>query len=170
MLHGDEEAFSLVYRDVQPRLLRYLTTLVGTPDADGIAAETWTQATRDLTGFAGRADGFRAWITRIGRRRALEHLEARGRRPVLDSTYPEPSAGEADPYDALRLIGSLPPDQAEAVLLRSVMGLDAGSASSILDRRSRSVRRAATRGLRALARRGPDLPAYGGAGPEEAGP
>ena len=31
---GDEDAFATVYRDVQPRLLRYLATMVGADDAE----------------------------------------------------------------------------------------------------------------------------------------
>jgi RNA polymerase sigma-70 factor (ECF subfamily) len=53
---------------------------------------------------------------------------------------------------ALRLINTLPPDQAEAVLLRVVVGLDAATAASVLGKRAGAVRVAAHRGLRALAR------------------
>jgi len=47
---GDAEAFRLLYRDIQPRLLRYLHALAG-QDAEDIASETWLQVTRDLPGF-----------------------------------------------------------------------------------------------------------------------
>jgi RNA polymerase sigma-70 factor (ECF subfamily) len=47
----------------------------------------------------------------------------------------------------------LPSDQAEAVLLRAVVGLDADSAGKILGKRAGAVRTAAYRGLRALAKR-----------------
>jgi RNA polymerase sigma-70 factor, ECF subfamily len=46
----------------------------------------------------------------------------------------------------------LPPDQAEAVLLRAVLGLDAQTAARILGKRPGAVRTAAYRGLRTLAR------------------
>lgn len=48
--------------------------------------------------------------------------------------------------DALALISRLPRDQAEAVLLRVVMELDANSAAQVLGKRSGSVRMAAHRG------------------------
>jgi hypothetical protein len=57
---GDAEAFRLLYRDIQPRLLRYLHALAG-QDAEDIASETWLQVTRDLPGFSGTYDGFRGW-------------------------------------------------------------------------------------------------------------
>lgn len=37
---GDAEAFRLLYRDIQPRLLRYLHAIAG-QDAEDIASETW---------------------------------------------------------------------------------------------------------------------------------
>jgi RNA polymerase sigma-70 factor, ECF subfamily len=54
---------------------------------------------------------------------------------------------------AIRLIATLPPDQAEAVLLRAVVGLDADSAGRVVGKRAGAVRTAAYRGLRTLARR-----------------
>ena len=70
---GDSEAFRLLYRDLQPRLLRYLHALAG-QDAEDIASETWLQVTRDLAGFTGSYDGFRGWAATIARHRALDHL------------------------------------------------------------------------------------------------
>jgi RNA polymerase sigma-70 factor (ECF subfamily) len=52
---------------------------------------------------------------------------------------------------AIALIARLPQDQAEAVLLRVVMGLDSVSAGRVLGKRSGAVRTAAHRGLRRLA-------------------
>ncbi|MBV9380003.1 MAG: RNA polymerase sigma factor [Streptosporangiaceae bacterium] len=164
-LEGDPEAFRVLYRDIQPRLLRYLRFLVR-DDAEDVASETWLQAARDLHGFRGDYDGFRAWITTIARHRAMDHLRRAARRPP-----PAPvAAGElaflAAPDDtaagaleaistgaALRMIAALPPDQAEAVLLRSVMGLDASSAARIAGKRPGAIRTAACRGLRTLASR-----------------
>ncbi|MEU4731707.1 sigma factor-like helix-turn-helix DNA-binding protein [Streptomyces sp. NPDC023588] len=54
--------------------------------------------------------------------------------------------------EALALMAALPRVQAEAVLLRVVMDLDAQSAARVLGKRAGAVRRAAHRGLRTLAR------------------
>lgn len=64
---GDAEAFRVVYRAVHPTLLRYLEVLVGPNEGEDVASETWAQACRDLHRFDGDADGFRAWVTTIGR-------------------------------------------------------------------------------------------------------
>jgi RNA polymerase sigma-70 factor (ECF subfamily) len=162
MISGDEDAFRAVYRAVQPGLLRYLGVVVGRDDAEDVASETWSQAVRDLARFSGDGDGFRAWITTIGRHRALDHLRAKGRRPVADvepADLPEraaddDTAGSAcealSTRSALDLIGSLPPDQAEAVLLRAVMGLSTTDTARVLGKRPGAVRTAAYRGLRTL--------------------
>ncbi len=164
MLQGDEQAFREVYRALQPALLRYLAALVGPGEAEDVAAETWAQVCRDLGRFHGAADGFRGWVTTIGRNRALDHLRARRRRPISDTPFDEllglPDSSDTEDlalgllstHRALALIGRLPPDQAEAVLLRAVMGLDVRAAAQVLGKRSGAVRTAAHRGLKGLAR------------------
>ena len=159
---GDDAAFTQVYRAVQPGLLRYLTVLVGA-DAEDVASETWAQVCRDLSGFQGDGDGFRAWTATIGRHRAMDHLRARTRRPIAVTTLDElmalpardDTAGLAleslSTVAALRLIAALPRDQAEAVMLRAVVGLDANAAGQVLGKRAGAVRTAAYRGLRRLA-------------------
>lgn len=165
MVAGDEASFRLVYRAVHPPLLRYLTVLVGMPDAEDVASEAWAQAFRDLDRFSGDADGFRGWITTIGRHRALDHLRRAQRRPVSDQPVeelvdlPDPTdvenlaVGQMQSEAAVRLIASLPPDQAEAIMLRTVLGFDAATAGKILGKRPGAVRAAAHRGLKQLSKR-----------------
>ena len=154
---GDVRAFEALYGDVQPRLLRYLSTLVGSDAAD-IASETWLQATRDLRRFSGDATAFRGWVVGIGRHRALDHLRADRRRPVQpwDPAVLPDSGVEQDNDEALAtrralaVIATLPQDQAEAVLLRVVVGLDAPAAAKVLGKRPGAVRMATSRGLARL--------------------
>jgi RNA polymerase sigma-70 factor, ECF subfamily len=161
---GDPAAFRALYRDIQPRLLRYLHALAG-QDAEDVAAETWLQITRDLPGFSGDYDHFRGWAATIARHRALDHLRRAARRPPQVADPAEDLAGWPAADDtaqhaldavatgaALALIATLPPDQAEAVLLRAVLGLDAQTAGQVLGKRAGAVRTAAHRGLRTLAR------------------
>src|SRR5689334_23602227 len=79
---GDEDAFRALYRDVQPKLLRYLRVLVG-PDAEDVASDAWLQIARDLGTFRGNLDGFRGWATTIARNRAMDHLRHQQRRPAV---------------------------------------------------------------------------------------
>ncbi|MGW1292679.1 RNA polymerase sigma factor [Streptomyces sp. NPDC002533] len=160
---GDEDAFRAVYRAVHPRLLGYIRTLVGEPDAEDVASEAWLQIARDLDRFSGDADRFRGWAARIARNRSLDHLRMRSRRPAIggDETELTTRAAESDTAgDAIEaldtdrtmsLIAQLPQDQAEAVVLRVVVGLDAKSAAQTLGKRPGAVRTAAHRGLKRLA-------------------
>lgn len=162
---GDAESFRLLYREAQPRLLRYLTYLVGS-EAEDIASETWLQATRDLGKFQGSHSDFRGWLTTIARNRAMDHLRRVNRQPPAISVPVEELAfvaGREDTADraieaitteeALSLIASLPRDQAEAVLLRAVMGLDAKTAAQVVGKRAGAIRTAAYRGLKNIEKR-----------------
>jgi RNA polymerase sigma-70 factor, ECF subfamily len=159
---GDGDAFRVLYRDMQPGLLRYLRALVG-PDAEDVASETWLRVARDLRAFQGDCDGFRGWVATIARHRATDHLRYVRRRPqpatvtiadleswaADDDT--EGRALEAVATDAaVSFIAQLPRDQAEAVLLRVVVGLDAITAGKVLSKRPGAVRTASYRGLRTL--------------------
>ncbi|WP_030754234.1 RNA polymerase sigma factor [Streptomyces griseus] len=160
---GDEDAFRTVYRAVHPRLLGYMRTLVGEADAEDVTSESWLQIARDLDRFSGDADRFRGWAARIARNRALDHIRMRGRRPasagdeseLADRPADSDTEGEAlealGTDNTLRLISRLPRDQAEAVVLRVVVGLDAKSAAETLGKRAGAVRTASHRGLKKLA-------------------
>jgi RNA polymerase sigma-70 factor, ECF subfamily len=161
---GDEQAFRALYRDLQPRLLRYLRAMVG-DDAEDVASEAWLQVARDLQDFEGDDEGFRRWVVTIARHRAIDHVRRYNRRLPATPMPVEELIGLAAADDtaasaletvstdaAVRLIATLPPGQAEAVLLRVVVGLDAESAAKVLGRRPGAVRTAAYRGLRTLAR------------------
>ena len=131
-------------------------------DAEDVVSDSWLQIARDLHRFNGDLLQFRAWTARIVRNRAIDHLRAQARRPqhaagldtLLDRPSPDDtaeSAADAISTDAaLALIASLPRNQAEAVLLRAVLGLDPASAGKVLGKRPGAVRVAAHRGLRTL--------------------
>lgn len=162
---ADSESFRILYRETQPRLLRYLKYLVGS-EAEDVASETWLQITRDLPKFEGDYDNFRRWVATIAKNRAIDQMRRTSRQPqavpvpVEELTF---FAGREDTADraiesiatdrALGLIGSLPRDQAEAVLLRVVAGLDARGAARVAGKRTGAIRTSAYRGLKRLAKR-----------------
>lgn len=161
---GDEAAFRALYREIQPRLLRYLTARLGA-DAEDVASECWLRVTRDLNTFRGDVDEFWVWIVTIARYRAIDHLRRKDRLKLVDVPWEElvDLPGSDDPAvltldrmstkDTVTLIGTLPREQAEAVLLRVVFGFTPGQAARILGKQPGAVRTAAYRGLRALAGR-----------------
>ena len=162
-IDGDEAGFALLWRSLQPAVLRYLRVVCGDA-AEDAASETWLQVARDLPGFAGDATAFRVWVFRIARHRGIDDTRrAWRRREETRETVEVLGTGQAvqdvalDVIEhsgtewALRLIGSLPADQAEAVMLRVVAGLDVAGTAQVLRKRPGAVRIAAMRGLRRLA-------------------
>jgi RNA polymerase sigma-70 factor (ECF subfamily) len=160
---GDEAAFALAYRIVQPGLLGYVRGIVG-DDAEDVASDAWLEIARDLGRFRGDGAGFRGWTATIARHRALDHLRRQRVRPrpatleqdVLElpgphSTHDQALESLSTEY-ALDLVRGLPREQAEAVLLRVVVGLDGPAAARVLGKRPGAVRTAAYRGLKRLAR------------------
>jgi RNA polymerase sigma-70 factor (ECF subfamily) len=72
--NGDERGFGLLYRDLQPRLVRYPTVLVGRDDADQLTAEAWLQIARARHNVTGNLDNVRGWASTVVRNRALDFL------------------------------------------------------------------------------------------------
>lgn len=159
---GDEAAFVELFRSVQPALLRYLATLGG-PLADDVASDTWVSVVKGLPKFVGDESGWRSWVFTIAHSRlrdaqrksartpvpvdAEEHLLAQDAGVDIGAEVEEIFSTEA----ALALIGSLPREQAEAVLLRHVAGLDVAEVATLLGKRAGTVRVATHRGLKRLA-------------------
>jgi len=161
-VQGDSGAFAALWRALQPAVLRYLRVIVGEA-AEDVASETWLQAARDLRRFTGAAPAFRVWLFTIARNRAIDDRRRAQRRPEEPRDLSDPDMATTEPDVAqdviqrsdtdwaLSVIASLPKDQAEAVMLRVVAGLDVAQTAQVLGKRPGAVRIAAMRGLRRLA-------------------
>jgi len=161
---GDEEAFGRLWHDLQPRLLRYFMVAVPTA-AEDLASETWLAVVRGLDRFRGNEPAFRAWVFTIARHEVLDWRRRAARRvteAVTVNGLPEQAAPD-DPAAAaledlstraaLAVVATLPPDQAEAILLRVVAGLGVDQVAGIMGKRPGTVRVLTHRGLRRLAER-----------------
>jgi RNA polymerase sigma-70 factor (ECF subfamily) len=159
---GDEAAFTRIFRDVQPALLRYLRVIA--PEyADDVAGDTWENVVSGLSGFRGEEKAFRGWLFTIARHRAADRGRARARRrtvPLTGSGAEEmltvPDAAELaiewmSTQSALAVVAALPAEQAEIIMLRVVAGLDARQVARITGKSPGAVRVAAHRALRRLA-------------------
>jgi RNA polymerase sigma-70 factor (ECF subfamily) len=163
---GDEASFAALWRAFNPALVRFLTGLAGPEDASDVASTVWVEVVRGLDRFSGSEAGFRAWLFTIARSRLIDLRRARARHPErsLDDDDLDRRMGSApDPASvvdkgwstdaAIALIGSLPPDQAEVLLLRIVADLDVATVAKMTGKRPGTVRVLAHRGLRRLAER-----------------
>jgi RNA polymerase sigma-70 factor, ECF subfamily len=159
---GDEHAIACLWRELQPRLLRYLSARERRA-AEDIASETWLRAARDLGHFQGNEIQFRAWMFTLARHTLIDWQRRVHRRPQIsadvheiaelaaDDDCAEDAIDALDTERVLGLINRLPDAQADVILLRVVAGLDAERVGAIVGKRPATVRVIQHRGLRRLA-------------------
>ena len=100
---GDEEAFGRLWRDLQPRLLRYFA-VVSRAAAEDLASETWLGVVRGIDRFQGNEPAFRAWVFTIARHEVLDWRRRAARRPIEDpaaNALAERAAPDDPAVDAL---------------------------------------------------------------------
>ena len=161
---GDEDAFGVLWYDLQPRLLRYFS-VIAPGAAEDLASETWLAVIRAIGRFQGDEAAFRAWVFTIARHKARDGWRRAARKPVQElpaTGLSEPSAPDdpaatvleaASTQAALALIATLPAGQAEAIVLRVVAGLEVNRVAEIMGKHPGTVRVLTHRGLRRLAER-----------------
>jgi RNA polymerase sigma-70 factor (ECF subfamily) len=161
---GDEEAFAVLWRYLQPALLRYFR-VAARDAAEDLAADTWVSVIRRLQQFRGDERAFRAWVFTVARHRAIDWRRQAARRPTNLVPVEQLAEHQApdDPVTqvlegqstraALALLAGLPADQAEVVALRVLGGLEVAEVARIVGKRPGAVRVLAHRGLRRLAKR-----------------
>jgi RNA polymerase sigma-70 factor, ECF subfamily len=161
---GDASAFARLWRETQPPLLRYLWVSAGDA-AEDLAADVWLEIARRIGSFHGGEQEFRGWLFTMARRKMIDRHRYEARRPVsptadgdlLDRAAADDTAATAldgiSTEMALALIATLPRDQAEIIVLRVVVGLDARGVAQVVGKSPGAVRVAAHRGLRTLRER-----------------
>jgi RNA polymerase sigma-70 factor (ECF subfamily) len=163
---GEEWAVTVLWRELNPRLVRFLVGRAGEA-AEDIASETWLAVAGGLERFSGGEIEFRGWLFTIARRRLVDWQRREGRRPrtTSDDAALEAAVASDDPAaealtalgteGALALVSRLPADQAEVVLLRVLGDFDVAHVARIMGKRPGTVRMLQHRGLRRLAELAP---------------
>lgn len=120
----DREALEALLRRVQPVLRRYVSTLVGTQDADDILQDGLIQVCRKLR-WLEQPHSFRAWTFRICSRLAFRHLRRSRRIAIVTAEESLLEGQEAQPpatvengqLDALLAHDALSPASRAVLLL-----------------------------------------------------
>jgi RNA polymerase sigma-70 factor (ECF subfamily) len=159
---GAEWAIAVLYREFHPRILGYLRAREPAEGED-LAAEAWLDAARGLHGFTGDERAFRRWIFTIAYRRLIDFRRRKSRSARALGVWlelrepPEPDGVAArllaasETEAALAHLASLPPDQADVVLLRVVAGLEVEEVARVVRKKPGTVRVLQHRGLHRLA-------------------
>ena len=158
---GDEQAISVLYRAINPTLLRYLRHHAG-PIAEDLASEVWMAIAPRLAEFTGDIDELRALMFTVARRRAVDHHRRERRRPAtvaFDEAFDRAAQGETADLAVARLtaqgavetlVRHLSEEQAEIVLLRVLADLDVAHVAAIVGKSKGAVRVAQHRALQHL--------------------
>jgi RNA polymerase sigma-70 factor, ECF subfamily len=135
---GDVDALRLLFLLFADNVFGYVLSIVHDEhDAEDLTSEVFARLPRALGLYRPGATPFAAWLLRVARNVALDHLR---RQRSVPSAYVQP-AGESHGLQALeRLAGlrtalaALPDDQRQVLLLRLVAGLSPSEVAARLDR------------------------------------
>ena len=153
--------FESVVRAHGRTVLRVCLAVAGADDADDAWSETFLSALDAYPRLPGDAN-VEAWLVTIARRKAIDVVRARGRRPITIERLPEePSTlgipGALDDARAsaeaiARAVAVLPERQRHAVTYHYLGGLPYQEVASIIGGTADAARRAAADGIRSLRR------------------
>jgi RNA polymerase sigma-70 factor, ECF subfamily len=161
---GEREAFAELWRTFQAPLTRYLR-IRRVASLDDVASMVWLDVATSIHRFEGDETDFRRWLFTIAHRRSVDEVRRSVRRDRLvermgrevDAVRAIDGADVDDagsPTDrALALVRSLPPDTAEAVMLRVVNDLAVADVARIMGTSQGNVRVLVHRGLARLRRK-----------------
>lgn len=141
---GDPAAVGEFIRATQRDVWRYLAFHAGPRDADDLTQETFLRVLGALPRFEGRSSA-RTWLLSIARRVIVDHLRHASARPrTAGSDHWQDIADErqrqvvgapafTDLVEINLLLGALPADRREALLLTQVLGLSYAEAAQVCD-------------------------------------
>lgn len=162
-LAGDRDAFADLYRIYSGPLLSFLATQVRrVEDAEDLVGQVFLEAMRGIGRFTGDAAGFRAWLFRIGRDRAVDLGRSLTRRPdapleaAADLAAPigteEQALAALDRARVWDAVRSLPGAQREVIALRLAGGLTSAEVAAIVGKEPNAVKALQHRALANLGR------------------
>jgi len=123
---GDEAAFADLYHEYGPRIRRYTIAILGPESAEDVLQEVWLTVFRRIREVT-NPGGFRAWLFRTARHRAIDALRTERRRSRLtreafsDVGHPSTTSSDFDGIDSdalMTAVGTLAPEHREVVQLR----------------------------------------------------
>jgi len=151
---GDSEGIHFLYVRFYDDVLRYVNSLVRDyHEAEDITHNVFAKLMTAITKYEERAVPFTAWIMRVARNAALDHLRARRAVPTEEVRVTEGTEADSNlerGIDIREALDELPTDQREVLVLRHVMGLSPVEIAGTLERTESSVHGLHHRGRRAL--------------------
>jgi RNA polymerase sigma-70 factor (ECF subfamily) len=153
---GDDDALRLLYLLYADHVYGYVLAIVRDEhDAEDITSEVFSRLPRALSRYTPGAAPFAAWLLRVARNAALDHLRAQRSVPRAEvygsgESFEQPARERLT--DLRTALAALPADQRQVVLLRLVAGLSPGEVADQLGRSVDAVHALQHRARRRLRR------------------
>jgi RNA polymerase sigma-70 factor (ECF subfamily) len=151
---GDAEGLHFLYVRYAIDVHRYVASIVHDHhEAEDITQNIFVKLMTRISKYEERAVPFGAWIMRVARNAALDHMRARRAIPTEEVRVTDPGRPETEPgrsNDLRHALEQLPDDQREVLILRHVVGLSPVEIASTLDKTESSVHGLHHRGRRTL--------------------
>jgi RNA polymerase sigma-70 factor (ECF subfamily) len=152
---GDREAFGFLYARYADDVYGYVCSIVhDRHEAEDITQHVFAKLIHAIGKYEERDVPFFAWILRVSRNVAVDHIRRRHAIPVQEVRTVEDGGGElqgAGQMSELRAaLAKLPPDQREVLVLRHFAGLSPTEIAQHTGRSEGSVHGLHHRGRRAL--------------------
>jgi RNA polymerase sigma-70 factor (ECF subfamily) len=152
---GDRDALQFLYVRYSNNIYGYVRSIVRDDhEAEDVTQHVFAKLMTTLVKYDDRGVPFFAWLLRLARNVAIDHLRANRLTPTETVIDPDVSAGsDLDSAEAVRAaLATLPEEQRQVVFLRHVVGLSPGEIADRMGRTESSIHGLHHRGRRALQR------------------
>jgi len=152
---GDHEALRFLYITYSQNIYGYVRSIVRDDhEAEDVTQHVFAKLMTSLVKYDDRGVPFFAWLIRLARNVAIDHLRANRVTPteiVLDPA--SPSGVDLDRGETVRTaLAALPDEQREVVVLRHIVGLTPAEIADRMGRSESSIHGLHHRGRRTLQR------------------
>ena len=151
---GDMDAVRFLYIRYKDNVYGYVLSIIREPhEAEDATQQVFMKLMSSIQKYEPRAVPFTAWILRVARNVAIDHLRQRRSiacEEVFDPSCQSDDSGRDCRWDLQFALGALPEDQRDVVVLRHLVGLTPGEIAERLGRSEASVHGLHHRGRRAL--------------------
>jgi RNA polymerase sigma-70 factor (ECF subfamily) len=151
---GDGEALRYLYVRFADTVYSYVSTIVyDAHAAEDVTQHVFAKLLTILPKYEQRESVFAAWILRVARNAAIDHLRQQRATPFAEVRSEQREGASDDPERSLLLrqaLAELPLEQREVVVLRHVVGLTPGEIAERLHKTESSVHGLHHRGRGAL--------------------
>jgi RNA polymerase sigma-70 factor, ECF subfamily len=151
---GDSEGLHFLYVRYAPDVQRYIASFVRDQhEAEDITQNVFAKLMTAIGKYEQREVPFAAWIMRVARNAALDHLRSRRATPAEEIRLADDGHAQTSvdlSHDLRRALEQLPEDQREVLILRHIAGLSPVEIAATLQKSESSVHGLHHRGRRTL--------------------